>query len=155
MLRIFTLLFLMIIAPTTAQGVTGDMIKDIVFKKEQELTAKYGKPIKTAKPADETWIFDDYSLEWVINKQRILVSYEDSSFKKVKAITLYNYNFNKDTFYKNFGWDEPKLEEGKGFKGVGISISGLNGFHAFYDTKTKYFTIRLKNPNIKTFGKKI
>lgn len=152
MLRIFTLLFLMAIAPATAQGVTGDMIKDIVFKTEKELTAKYGKPEKKIRHADEFIAIPSYSLTWVKDKQRITAFYADDTFKKVEGIALYSFTFNKETFYKSFEWDKPVLNE----DAKEIKISGLNGFKAYYKVKDKMFMISLinENPNIKTFGKK-
>ncbi|RWW91847.1 hypothetical protein [Flavobacterium cerinum] len=152
MLRIFTLLFLMAIAPATAQGVTGDMIKDIVFKTEKELTAKYGKPEKEISKPGDVLAFGSYSLTWVKDKKQITVFYEDDTFKKVESIALYAYVFNKDTFYKSFGWDKPVLNEDT----KEIKVSGLNGFKAYYVKRDKMFMISLlrQNPNIKTFGKK-
>lgn len=127
------------------------MIKDIAFKSEKELTAKYGKPKKTAKsPEQDALGLGDYNLEWSMpNKQRIVVFYGDANFKKPEGISIYNYQFKKESFYKEFGWDKPIIKQEKGI----LKAIGLSGFYISYSENDKILILYLDNPELKSFGK--
>lgn len=140
---------------TQAQELTGQIIKDMVFKSEKELTAKYGKLEKTNNPVkDNPDTIDDllgyYSLTLPFKKLYVNASYSDAKYQNPNNIMISGFKFDLATFYKQLGWDKPIVKQ----KGQELHITGLKGFVATYNYSSKSLYIRLKNPDIKTFGKK-
>lgn len=157
MKKLFTLL--LFVAFTATAQVPGAMIKDIAFKSEAELTAKYGKPKKTARdPSNEPLTIDDlldtgnYTLEWKFkNGERVEVEYRDKNFTTPSTIYISDIKTTPDNFYKLFGWDKPKSK----FEYPTLEFIGLSGFKANYDIVLKSLFIIFDNPKPTTFGKRI
>jgi hypothetical protein len=148
MKQLFTLL--LFVAFTATAQVPGAMIKDIAFKSEAELTAKYGKPVKVIETPEEDLILNkgNYTLTWNLKGQKITVFYIDKSFKKAEFVTIYNFKFNDD-FYKSFGWDKPITS----LKGNNVHYNGLKGVNGFFNIERNFLIIRFDNPKPTTFGK--
>lgn len=153
MLKILTLFILLITPAAHAQDITGETLKDFVFKSKKQLTDKYGKPKQVfssdedSRNLDELLGYSTYS--WTLkNNIKVEVTYTISN--SASTVLVVNYKFNKNAFYSALGWDKPIVKSDK----YGVNVTGLQGFTATYYDHSKSFLLLLDNPNIKTFGKK-
>lgn len=150
-MRTISLLLLLIATATVHAQVSGEMIKDIVFKTEKELTAKYGKPVKIAESPEEDILgYGNYSLEWTISGQRVIAFYKDKDFKVLDGVGIYNFKYNPDVTFKQLQWDKPTIVA----EGDNLNFNGLSGLRAWIIKNDKLLMIKPDNPKPLTFGKK-